>query len=227
MGLGIRALCSDLDGTLYDCDKELESCNYWLARQTMEDAGLDNGLLREMDELYKTMSFVEILKILEREPYSVDERILRAGYNCYNNLEFGKINPSPDVILTLERFKEYGIKTALVTMGMPERQQIKVGVLGIGDYFDELFFVSDFSPETSKGDCFRCFADKNDIPYNEVMVVGDKISKEIKEGNELGMTTVQILQGRHAERAPMYSLEVPDHKISTFSEILGIIGIAE
>jgi FMN phosphatase YigB (HAD superfamily) len=226
MNLEIRALCSDLDATLYDYDEELGPHDYTLARQVMEGAGLDNTLLHEIDELYKTTSFSEILKTLKAEPYSVGERILKAGYDGYNNLDFDHINPSPDVIPSIEALRKCGVKTSLVTTGVIERQKRKVSILGLDNYFDEFCYVSDFSPSISKGDCFREFADEHSISYNEVMVVGDKISKEIKEGNELGMVTVQILQGRHKNRTPRDPLEIPDHKINTFSEILGIIGIS-
>ena len=223
MKLKISGSAFDLDATLYDFDRLLGPHDYNIARKKMKDVGMGDWFLNIMDELYKTTSFVEILNTLKEEPYSVDERILKAGYDSYNNLEFGKISPSPDVIPTLEKLKDYGIKRALVTTGVADRQQRKVDMLGVRMLFDKICIVRDFCLEESKGKCFEEFANEYSIPYDEMMVIGDKCSKEIREGNELGMITVQIIQGRHAKRSPRDPREIPDYKIKSISEILNFI----
>lgn len=225
MGLKISGLCSDLDSTLYDYGEQFGAYDYTLAMRSMEDAGLENRLLSEIDKLYTTTSFLEILKILEAKPYSVNRAILKAGYYGYNNLNFASLNPSPDVIPTLEALKNCGIKTSLVSTGYEERQKRKVKMLGLDSQFDEFYYVSDFSQKITKGCCFKRFADNHGLPHNEVMVVGDNITKEIKEGNELDMVTVQILKGRYRNREPRNPLEIPDYKIGAFSEVLEFIGI--
>ena len=58
---------------------------------------------------------------------------------------------------------------------------------------------------------------------NEMLVIGDRIFSEIKIGNMLGMTTVQMMHGMYSTLVPSKGLETPDFRIQKIEEIEGVL----
>lgn len=216
----IKGVLFDLDDTLYDCTGTFSAMGISSAKAAMLERGLDPKYISVIDELFKTTSYSEITKSLRNE---IAEEILRAGYNAYNNVDITGIRPFPDVLPTLKKLKEYNVKTGLVTTGMSEAQARKIDELGLRPCLDRVYIISDFDASKTKKDCFNEFIVEYTFLPSEVMVVGDKISNEIRYGNELGMYTVQMLHGRHANRSPRMCSEIPCEKVKNISEIFELI----
>jgi len=64
---------------------------------------------------------------------------------------------------------------------------------------------------------------KSGLQPNEVMMVGNRISKDVLGGNKLGMKTVLIKWNNRYSEKITNKLEKPDFTIRTLKEIIPII----
>ena len=83
----------------------------------------------------------------------------------------------------------------LVTSGFRRLQQSKVKALGLDQLLTGLHIDAiDESGPKGKLHAFRSILRDHNLSPSEVLVVGDNPESEIAAGNELGMTTIQILR---------------------------------
>jgi putative hydrolase of the HAD superfamily len=95
----------------------------------------------------------------------------------------------------LEALREIPAKLFLVTSGFRRLQQSKVTALGIAHLLTELHIDAiDESGPKGKLHAFQAILREHHLSPDEVLVVGDNPDSEIKAGNQLGMTTIQILR---------------------------------
>jgi FMN phosphatase YigB (HAD superfamily) len=116
----------------------------------------------------------------------------------------------------------------LVTAGVHETQQQKVFVMGLKqipgfpDFFSEIHYVP---TAEAKEDTFRGISKKyreKGIWGSHVVVIGNRIDREIYYGNLLGFTTVRILHGSYARMRPANTFEHPHYTIRNLSDLLDL-----
>lgn len=108
--------------------------------------------------------------------------------------------------------------TPLILIGKGgDDMQLEVDKLRVRKYFKEIIFAEGekdpkvFAPHVSK-----------DNP-KETAFIGDRIRSELLIGNQLGVTTIWIKQGKFATELPENKYQKPDHTISSLSECLGLL----
>jgi FMN phosphatase YigB (HAD superfamily) len=91
--------------------------------------------------------------------------------------------------------REIPAKLFLVTSGFRRLQQSKVQALGITHLLTELH-IDAIDEDAPKGKlhAFQSILRNHQLAPNQVLVVGDNPDSEIAAGNELGITTIQILR---------------------------------
>ena len=127
----------------------------------------------------------------------------------YSNLEEIQLFPGVKEFLTTNNTKKF-----LVTKGDKEIQEKKVNLLGIKDDFEKIFFPL---TDAHKITCFKKIIKQ--YPNNESWVIGNKITSEIKFGNELGLKTVILKKGKYKTLKAKDDSEVPDYEIEEFTEL--------
>jgi putative hydrolase of the HAD superfamily len=127
----------------------------------------------------------------------------------YSNLEEIQLFPGVKEFLTTNNTKKF-----LVTKGDKEIQEKKVNLLGIKDDFEKIFFPL---TDAHKITCFKKIIKQ--YPNNESWVIGNKITSEIKFGNELGLKTVLLKKGKYKTLKAKDDSEVPDYEIEEFTEL--------
>jgi len=215
---GIKAVIFDLDETLSD-NEELTELAVRQSVQAMIDKGLnctlEQGIKRLKEIIEKNPLDKKIEKLAEFFGPASQE-IIEAGIWKYSNADFENLKTYPETIETLERLKNK-MKLFLVTIGYDEQQDKKINSLGIRKYFEKIIICREKENE------FKKILKRFNFCSEEVLVVGDKINKEIKDGNKLGMKTARILKGKYSTIQPKDELEKPHYTISSLSEILDII----
>jgi len=104
----------------------------------------------------------------------------------------------------------------LVAKGGIERKEL-IESLGIKQYFK----IVSVQPEKNVEQFIAC---KEDLPPDTTWcVVGDRVKKEIRYGNECGMKTVWYRSGKFAEEEPSEEIEQPDVTIDDLSDLEKII----
>lgn len=128
------------------------------------------------------------------------------------------ITAFPGTLDLLTALKEKGIISALVSFGGLAFQEKKMEVLGIRNYFNDVLFCN--LPE-NKLPLFKHLMQKYAIEDSrEVVVVGDRIDREIMFGNMLGCITVQIRHGKHKGLKAGNATQVPKQTIDAIQEVI-------
>jgi putative hydrolase of the HAD superfamily len=130
-------------------------------------------------------------------PYSIIFDWKRTLYNP----ETGKLIPGASQIL--KHFSDLKIPLFLIGKGK-EEMYAEVKRLDVEKYFQEVLFVgSSKSPQN-----FAPHIDPNNP--KSTIVIGDRISSELRIGKSLGCTTVWIRQGEFASEEPESDEQKPD-----------------
>jgi len=132
----------------------------------------------------------------------------------YRNLP--NIKPFPE---TKEVLLAPGFKKVLVSRGDPAIQNKKVEVLGIKNFFDDIFVCSTLG---EKKELFERIAKKYKAKKGEVFIVGDRIDSEIRYGNMLGFVTILLKHGKYKDLKPKDEFEVPTFTIQNLRQVVDI-----
>lgn len=217
----IKAIVFDLDDTLHPKDQLRDSAVEQSVRAMIEkglNCSIEEGVgkMKEITEGNPRWDmFYETARYFGCEDLGVWEY----GHEVYKNADFTELKLFPESNEVLTKLKEIGLKLFLVTQGSIRQQEKKVNVLGLRDYFDEIFLCNDREKESLFFKIINFGFDPS-----EVLVIGDNIFNEIKIGNKLGMKTIRILEGKYSILQPQEELEKPDYEINNLKEVLRIVG---
>ena len=131
-----------------------------------------------------------------------------------------ELNLFPDAVKALDSLKEHIL--ILLTYGVTEMQENKIGKLGIGKYFNDIVF-DDVEDNCGKEQKMREIMEKYGFRPEEVICVGDKIFSEIEAANKLGIMSVQCIRGRWKDAEPDNKYQKPDYRIHRLNEINEIL----
>jgi len=121
------------------------------------------------------------------------------------------------VIVFLKYCKRNGYKLALISNDEPGRREL-INDLNLGGYFDKIIVTK----EKGEGDFRKCISDFGLEP-KDVVVIGDRVKKEIKIGNRIGAVTAWFKHGKYAREEPKEDDEKPDHIIISLSQLYDFI----
>ncbi|MGG1612311.1 HAD family hydrolase [Paenibacillus sp. FSL K6-2441] len=112
------------------------------------------------------------------------------------------------------------VKLLLLTNGCPALQQEKLdGVPELAPYFDEIVISGNFGKGKPDPSIFRHALERLGIQSNEAIMVGDKLTTDIKGSLSVGMTAVWINRDGKALTGDI----VPDYEIKHLSELHGLL----
>lgn len=115
----------------------------------------------------------------------------------------------------LKAFLKNGFELCLVSQGKERRELIEN--LNLEKCFSKILLSSEKSLEDFKK------LVTSEVKKKESFVVGDRVKKEIKFGNLLGLKTVWLKKGKFANELPSDPTEEPDFVIEELEEVLRII----
>lgn len=112
------------------------------------------------------------------------------------------------------------VKLLLLTNGCPALQQEKLdGVPELAPYFDEIVISGNFGKGKPDPSIFRHALQRLGVQSNEAIMVGDKLTTDIKGALSVGITAVWINRVGKSLTGDI----VPDYEINHLSELHGII----
>ena len=122
--------------------------------------------------------------------YHLHDSIKRQFSNSINKLDYE---------LEIEAFSDFELvrnidtRKVLVTTGFKKLQLAKISALNLEDVFEEIHIdeIDDTNRIHKKG-IFKYLMNSKGKERRNFIVVGDNPESEIKAGNELGLTTVQV-----------------------------------
>ena len=185
----IKAIIFDLDSCLSAAD-EVGRGLYELAFDAIRRANDGEVGERALERAFEDAWRIPFDAIAST--YGFSRKMREAGWNAFSQIKvtqpmhgYGDL----DVLQDLKTLK------FLVTSGFRRLQESKIQMLGISSLLTDAYVDAIDEPSRigKRGYFERILADHTLQPA-EVLVVGDNPDSEIEAGNQLGMTTVQILR---------------------------------
>lgn len=176
----IKGIIFDLDDTLYS-EKQYVYSGFKAVAQFLEMP----EATEEMWQLFKNGKppIDTYLKMIGREDKK--EQCV-----CVYREHIPDISLYDDVGEKLLKLKNDGIKLGIITDGRPNGQRNKIAALGIEGLVDDIIITDELGGEQFRKPCdiaFRIMQRRWGIPFEQLMYVGDNISKDFHAPKQLGM----------------------------------------
>lgn len=127
----------------------------------------------------------------------------------------------PDAKKLLKEIRRRKLRTAAVIDGTSYRERKIISRLGLKKYLDEIVISEEvgFNKFTDKP--LRTALAKLRIPPQKVLVVGDRIDKDIVHANNLGCLSVKLVRnkGRYARLVGTTSAHKPKYEVTNLMEL--------
>lgn len=190
----------------------------------MQRAGLDFPL----EELFaarlhflKTQPRLDVNTLIAEHFGNPDPLIIQAGHDTFLNPKIGQIDIFPGVPELLQNLKQ-NYSLFLVTAGFESAQSKKIQVLGIGPYFKEILIIEPGSPGGKKA-AFVDIQTRYQYAFEQMLIIGDRISNEIRAGNQLGCPTFWVQHGECAHDLPTGPEEEPTWRSQSVLDVQKVL----
>ena len=190
----IKAVIFDLDDTLISEKEYIRSGFKVVSDKIGSDFNLDAKYIYEIIysefEVDSKNVFNRTLDKLEVE-YEIE--YIKELINTYRN-HMPNIKLYDDAKYIIEKLYSKGIKLGIITDGYAVTQRNKLNVLNIEKYFEHIIVTDELGREYWKPHkkSYELMKLKLNLDYEEMIYVGDNISKDFVTANKLGMHTVMI-----------------------------------
>jgi len=219
----IKAILFDLDNTLVDFMK-MKKASCEAAISAMVDAGLKLNKKNAMKELFVLYDQYGIehhkvfQKLIQKFNKKIDYHILAKGIISYRKVQQGFHETYPNVIKTLIKIREQGIKLAIVSDAPKLKCYMRLVELNISEFFDYVVAFEDTREHKPSPKPFQKAMNLLKIKPDEAIFVGDWPERDIKGAKALGIKTV------HATYGNIFKTKIkPDYAIKDIIELLKII----
>lgn len=129
----------------------------------------------------------------------------------------------PDTPGVLANLKDRGIKMAVVSVSdEPDARRQEFELLQLESFISYFMIVGKNERKN-----LQPILDWLHVAAEACVVVGDRVKKEIAEGNMLGATTVWFQNGKFASEEPTNEIEIPDYVILTLSQLIQVIDLLD
>ena len=237
--MGLKLICFDLDGTLlhgrnlaqtivttcervaydfpqYDAQKLLEANraiwpDFWAETAEAWTMGQMTG--REHSLLAWRRTFAEYGGDVFDDVVAFASAVQLAEYHATHQL-YG------DVMPTLYRLREHGLKLALVTNGARDTQRGKIKALDLDQWFDVMALSGELGMAKPNPQIFEFVLTRLQIAPHEAVHVGDNLKTDVKGALVSGLQAVWL----NRKRRPNNLRGVhPDEAITGLGELLRLL----
>lgn len=190
----IKAVVFDLDDTLISEKEYVRSGFRQVAKKVADEHGLSSENVYEL--MYHTFdedSKNVFNRVLDKLSISYDMNYIKELIDFYRG-HMPDIKLYDDARYIIEALYNKGIKLGMITDGYKITQRNKLEVLGISNYFDCIVVTDELGREFWKPHKrpYEIVKEKLGFEYENMVYVGDNVSKDFITANEFGMKTVFI-----------------------------------
>jgi len=159
--------------------------------------------------------------------YNLSDKYVAAAVMAYHKEKIDSINVYEDVKPCLMKLKEFDIRTAIISDGLPKKQYEKILRLNIDDLIDLVVISDQFGIRKPNPKLFEFCLRKFGVKGEETIYIGDRLEKDIVPARKNGINTVYIHRGgKYDYLKPEIEKSVdikPDYEINDLNEIFLII----
>jgi FMN phosphatase YigB (HAD superfamily) len=221
----IRCAIFDLDDTLYDCLRQRVPITHRYAAQALVDAGLKaslNAVYRVRMRAFRQNPMLRHIDAEVCRHFGVEnaETLSAIAREAYFNCPVGQLKLFPESLPLLRFLAKRGVRNFIVSFGEPAIQRAKIKALGLDhEPSVEKIYYADRENVLTKEAAFRKIQKKTGLTPEEIVVIGDRLAREIRAGKELGMHTVRLKFGEFKSQQPTRPEEEPDFELRDISDV--------
>lgn len=215
----LKAVIFDLDGTLLDRDKSVET---FIVHQYKRL----NNLVGHIDQSTYTARFIELDnhgyvwkdKVYQQlvAEFAITgmswEQLLKDYLDHFPN----HCVPFPNLISMLEELKKEGLVLGMITNGYTEFQTSNIRALGIEEYFDAILISEKEDLRKPDIRIFERALERLGVPAEGALFVGDHPLNDVEASANAGLTSIW-------KRNPQWEGEAADFIIDELDEIPGLV----
>lgn len=213
----IRAVCFDLDDTLYDYEAYAEA-GLRNAADLLE-ARTGERVHEELHALYFEAGVTDgtFDRLLDRHdlPADLAADLVEAYHSATEPL--APYDDAAEVLPVLASTHRLG----LITDG--RGGHAKLHRLGIGDYFEAVLVTPTIGRSKRDAAVFERVLAALSVAPSAAAYVGDDPRVDFRVPNELGMETVRLRRGRYVDLEPTEEAAAPDHDIDGLDGLDGLL----
>lgn len=217
----VNAVLFDLDNTLYDAKQYFFGAFAIISEFLSKKYGISQrDVYRSLVKIWEEKTsihprlFNDLLSF-----FDIDEKEVQNLLKLFNEYG-GRINPYSDALPTLNALREKGYKLGLITDGNPERQERKIKLLNIQQFFDVVVYAKEIEPKPSPVPYLETLK-KLDVGPSNAFYVADNPLIDFEGAKKAGMKTIRILRGEFAKLPKNMYI---DFEIKDLSELLKLSG---
>lgn len=222
----IKAILFDIDNTLIDfMHMKKKSCE--AAVEAMILAGLNmkkEEVMKEIYELYDKhgMEYQKIFqKLLKKLKRKVDYRIVASGIIAYREAREIYLVPYMGVIPVLTALKKK-YKLGVISDAPSMQAWMRLITMKLDGFFDVVVTKGDVKKQKIYPIPFNSALKQLNMKPEEVLMVGDRIERDIATPKKIGMKTCFVRYG--VENPPAKGKSGADFEIDNIGELVGIVG---
>ncbi len=176
---------------------------------------------------YFIRRFNRLENVREKIPYSLQFKYISAAVMAYHKEKIDSIKLYDDVKPCLIKLREMGLKSAIISDGLPIKQYEKILRLGIDDLIDLTTISDEIGVRKPNPKLFEFCLKKFNIKGTETIYIGDRLEKDIIPALLNNIHSVYIHRGgkydtyKTGNKFPEGIK--PDYEISNLNEIFNII----
>ncbi len=165
--------------------------------------------------------------VKEKIPYSLQFKYISAAVMAYHKEKIDSIKLYDDVKPCLNKLREKGLKSAIISDGLPIKQYEKILRLDIDDLIDLTIISDEIGIRKPNPKLFEFCLKKFNIEGVETIYIGDRLDKDIIPAKLCNINSILIRRGGKHDPYKMGQKipegMKPDYEIFNLSEIFEII----
>lgn len=223
----IKAVVFDLDDTLISEKEYIRSGFEVVSEKISNENNIDYYLVYEvMLKLFYESSKHVYNRLLDYFNVDYDEDYIKSLLKIYRN-HIPKINLYNDAKDIIDTLYNRNLKLGIITDGYVETQKNKLKVLNINNYFDYILITDElgkkyWKPHRKPYDIMK---EQLNVCYEEMVYIGDNVSKDFVTPNKLGMKSIMInrMDGVYKNNTNIDKIYMPQLIVNNLNEIGGIV----
>ncbi|MDP7741330.1 MAG: TIGR02253 family HAD-type hydrolase [Lentisphaeria bacterium] len=223
-----EAVIFDIDDTLYNSTR-LSVMARANAIEAMIDAGLPvdrqsgTELLNGVIQRLGANSNRHLDELVEAAGVPPSARLVAAGIVAYHNTKPVYLRPFEETIPTLLRLRDLGYRLGVITNGMAVKQWEKLIRLGIQHFFHTAVVSETMGVEKPDPRIFTVCCERLQVEPAASVYVGNDPGTDIFGANRVGMLSIRMRKGKHADVEPEDDAHRAAHDIHRLGDLLGLI----
>ena len=212
----VRGVILDLDDTLYS-EKEYVESGYAAVGKHLGNEELYAGKL----QTYFKEGKAPLDELMKELPENVKKEDLLQVYRSHKP----KLHLYEGVEELLRALRAADIRVGILTDGRPEGQRNKLEALGLPELVDDIIITDELGGHQFRKPCdiaYRILQMRWQLPFEDLVYVGDNITKDFQAPGRLGMRSVYFNNADGLYKTEESGFSVTD-EVGDFKQILKLL----